>query len=274
MLTLHFLLSFLRFSSSIKSSFLEEQHQREAFLSIFKGLSGDPLSVVRETLEVLWADVWCDVKVRRTLKVGVFGEGTMKHVSINFSLSFAFRLRTNGVVIVDSSLSYTNACPPKARERSQRQRAEFPQTSCTTSSLLYAHIEVVASASPTVDGTLVNPLTLPSLPNITPPNPMAPIKEEAREAVEENCTTKFSFSYCVLSRRPRTRCSAPSPLQSFRPLPSLSLLISQLQALPLNHGSPPSGSRTCHSSGISSGMRFQNGVFCSLLSPPPLRPVP
>ena len=91
MLTLHFLLSFLRFSSSIKSSFLEEQHQREALLSIFKGLSGDPLSVVRETLEVLWADVWCDVKVRRTLKVGVFGEGTMKHVSINFSLSFAFR---------------------------------------------------------------------------------------------------------------------------------------------------------------------------------------
>ncbi|KAH8115698.1 ribosome 60S biogenesis N-terminal-domain-containing protein [Phellopilus nigrolimitatus] len=60
------------------SMFLE-QH-RDIFLSIFKGLNADPHLVVRYVLEVLWTNLWQDQKVKRTLKVGLFGETTVQHL--------------------------------------------------------------------------------------------------------------------------------------------------------------------------------------------------
>ncbi|KAI5117575.1 hypothetical protein M0805_005637 [Coniferiporia weirii] len=77
-LCLQFILSFVSSSSHIKTLFLE-QH-RDVFLSIFKGLSMDPHSVVRYILEVLWKDLWQAPKVKRTLKIGLFGETTVQHL--------------------------------------------------------------------------------------------------------------------------------------------------------------------------------------------------
>ena len=77
-LTVQYLLSFLRFSSPIKAVFIEQQ--REALLSIFKGLPSDPVDLVRDVLECLWTSLWQDPKVKRTLKVAVFGESTIQHV--------------------------------------------------------------------------------------------------------------------------------------------------------------------------------------------------
>lgn len=65
-------------SPQVKSVMLE-QH-RDVILSIFKGLSSDSYSVIRHTLEVLWSNLWQDHKVKRTLKIGAFGETTIQHV--------------------------------------------------------------------------------------------------------------------------------------------------------------------------------------------------
>lgn len=85
-LCLQFILSFLSPSSSshVKTMFLE-QH-RDILLSIFKGLSDDAHSVVRYTLEILWTNLWQDPKIKRTLKIGFFGETTIQHVSVCLNL--------------------------------------------------------------------------------------------------------------------------------------------------------------------------------------------
>lgn len=80
-LSVQFILSFVAASSSyVKTTFLE-QH-RDIFLSVFKGLGDDPYPVIRYTLEILWTSLWQDQKVTRTLKIGLFGEKTIQHVSI------------------------------------------------------------------------------------------------------------------------------------------------------------------------------------------------
>ena len=66
-------------SSSVKAAFLE-QH-RDAFTSIFKGLSQDSYSLVRRVLEVCWSGLWSDQKLKRTLKVQIFSEATLSQVS-------------------------------------------------------------------------------------------------------------------------------------------------------------------------------------------------
>lgn len=88
-LCLQFILSFISTSSGVKTLFLE-QH-RDIFSSIFKGLSADPYPVVRYVLEVLWTDLWQDQKVKRTLKIGLFNETALQHVSYFFSSSISTR---------------------------------------------------------------------------------------------------------------------------------------------------------------------------------------
>ncbi|KAI0352520.1 hypothetical protein OH77DRAFT_1523331 [Trametes cingulata] len=64
--------------SSVKSAFLE-QH-RDAFTVIFKGLWQDSYSVIRRVLEVCWAGLWSDAKLKRTLKIQVFSEATLSQL--------------------------------------------------------------------------------------------------------------------------------------------------------------------------------------------------
>lgn len=47
---------------------------------MFKGLAHDHYSLARKILEVCWAGIWSDSKVKRTLKVGIFNETTLGHV--------------------------------------------------------------------------------------------------------------------------------------------------------------------------------------------------
>ncbi|EMD38681.1 hypothetical protein CERSUDRAFT_94218 [Gelatoporia subvermispora B] len=75
-----FILSFVDSTTqaSVKTAFLEQR--RETFISIFKGLTQDPYSLVRRVLEVCWTGVWSDPKLRRTVKVSLFGESTIFHL--------------------------------------------------------------------------------------------------------------------------------------------------------------------------------------------------
>ncbi|KAL1738854.1 ribosome 60S biogenesis N-terminal-domain-containing protein [Schizophyllum fasciatum] len=84
-LTLLLVLSPLTSSSPYKPVFLE-QHIPAIALAL-KGLPQDPPSVVKHVLEVLWEGLWCDPKVKRTLKVALFGEATMGHVRIVVALN-------------------------------------------------------------------------------------------------------------------------------------------------------------------------------------------
>ncbi|KAL5512235.1 hypothetical protein ACEPAG_3520 [Sanghuangporus baumii] len=77
-LCLQFICSFLSSSSHIKAMFLEQY--REIFLSIFKGLDNDAYPVVHYILEILWTNIWQDQRLRKTLKVTLFGEKTMQHL--------------------------------------------------------------------------------------------------------------------------------------------------------------------------------------------------
>lgn len=85
-LCLRFILSFLTSSSHTKALFLE-QH-RDILLSVFKGLSNDPYHVVHHVLETLWVKLWQDQKLRKTLKVSLFGEKTIQHASSFITISF------------------------------------------------------------------------------------------------------------------------------------------------------------------------------------------
>ncbi|KAJ7675860.1 ribosome 60S biogenesis N-terminal-domain-containing protein [Mycena polygramma] len=62
-------------STQMKTVFLE-QH-RDVFFSIFRGLAQDPFVVIRKVLEICWAGVWMDPKIKRTLKIGLFSEITV-----------------------------------------------------------------------------------------------------------------------------------------------------------------------------------------------------
>ncbi|KAF7299108.1 hypothetical protein MIND_00859100 [Mycena indigotica] len=75
-----FCLSFIEQDTlaTVKTLFLE-QH-RDAFFSIFRGLTQDPFVVVRRVLELCWGGIWMDLKLKRTLKIGLFGEITVAHL--------------------------------------------------------------------------------------------------------------------------------------------------------------------------------------------------
>lgn len=53
---------------------------------MFKGLMHDHYSLARKILEVCWAGIWSDSKIKRTLKVGLFNEMTLGHVSVGLHL--------------------------------------------------------------------------------------------------------------------------------------------------------------------------------------------
>ncbi|KAK0205877.1 ribosome 60S biogenesis N-terminal-domain-containing protein [Desarmillaria ectypa] len=76
-----FLLSFVDANTPapVKVVFME-QH-RDAFVSMFKGLSQDHYSVIRRVLEVSWAGIWSEPKLKRTLKIGVFNETTIAQLA-------------------------------------------------------------------------------------------------------------------------------------------------------------------------------------------------
>ena len=86
-LYLLFILSFVDSDSpsTVKQVFLE-QH-KDVFLSIFKGLIQDSYSLVRKVLEVCWAGIWSDPKIKRTLKIGSFNESTIAQVRFVFVLT-------------------------------------------------------------------------------------------------------------------------------------------------------------------------------------------
>lgn len=67
-------------SITVKSAFLERH--REIFLSIFKGIVQDPYLLIHKILEVCWAGIWSDPKIKKTLKIGLFNESTIFHVSL------------------------------------------------------------------------------------------------------------------------------------------------------------------------------------------------
>ncbi|KAF7314245.1 hypothetical protein MKEN_00897000 [Mycena kentingensis (nom. inval.)] len=64
--------------ASVKTIFLE-QH-RDVFFSIFRALAQDPFVVIRRVLEICWGGIWMDLKLKRTLKLGLFGEITVSHL--------------------------------------------------------------------------------------------------------------------------------------------------------------------------------------------------
>ena len=80
-----FMLSFVdnTTSSSLKAIFLEQK--REHIASVFKGLNQDPYSVVRRVLEICWAGIWADPRIRRTSKLGLFNESTIHQVGRVFA---------------------------------------------------------------------------------------------------------------------------------------------------------------------------------------------
>ncbi|KAH7927036.1 hypothetical protein BV22DRAFT_1103957 [Leucogyrophana mollusca] len=80
-LYLLFILSFIDEESpaAVKSTFLERH--RDAFLGIFKGLVQDSYPVVRRVLEVCWAGLWSDPKIKRTTKINLFSEATITHLA-------------------------------------------------------------------------------------------------------------------------------------------------------------------------------------------------
>jgi hypothetical protein len=78
-----FILRFIQPTSTlhfIKSTFLESH--REIFLAIFKRLYEDPYPLVRTVLETSWEGIWQDNRLKKTLKIGLFGEKTLTLVRI------------------------------------------------------------------------------------------------------------------------------------------------------------------------------------------------
>ncbi|KAG6828136.1 hypothetical protein H0H92_009090 [Tricholoma furcatifolium] len=75
-----FILSFISpdAPAQVKATFVE-QH-RDPFLSIFKGLIQDSYPVARKILEVCWAGLWSDPKIKRTSKINLFNESTISHL--------------------------------------------------------------------------------------------------------------------------------------------------------------------------------------------------
>ena len=73
-------------ATQTKTTFIE-QH-RDAFVAIFKGIGQDHYSLARRILEVCWAGIWLDAKLKRTLKIGLFNEATIGHVHIYLFRNF------------------------------------------------------------------------------------------------------------------------------------------------------------------------------------------
>ncbi|KAG8812996.1 hypothetical protein FRC17_001713, partial [Serendipita sp. 399] len=69
-----FLLGFLRMVSTpaVKVAFLEAH--KDIFFGVFKRIADDHYQVIRFVLEVCWEGIWSDNKIKRTLKVTLFGE--------------------------------------------------------------------------------------------------------------------------------------------------------------------------------------------------------
>ncbi|KAI0695719.1 ribosome 60S biogenesis N-terminal-domain-containing protein [Cytidiella melzeri] len=74
------LLSFvdIRAPSVVKAAFLEQR--RDHLISTFKGLARDAFPVIRKVLETCWSGIWEDVKIKRTVKIGIFNENTIAQV--------------------------------------------------------------------------------------------------------------------------------------------------------------------------------------------------
>ncbi|KIJ58791.1 hypothetical protein HYDPIDRAFT_119198 [Hydnomerulius pinastri MD-312] len=75
-----FILSFVdqNTPSTVKVAFLE--HRRDIFMSVFRGLIQDCYSDIQKVLQVCWESLWCDPKIKRTIKVGVLNEVTISHL--------------------------------------------------------------------------------------------------------------------------------------------------------------------------------------------------
>ena len=85
-----FILKFIQPTSTlhfIKSTFLESH--REIFLAIFKRLHEDPYPLVRTVLEASWEGIWQDNRLKKTLRIGLFGEKTLALVR-NCTLIWAY----------------------------------------------------------------------------------------------------------------------------------------------------------------------------------------
>ncbi|KAF9263035.1 hypothetical protein L218DRAFT_1077444 [Marasmius fiardii PR-910] len=79
-LTIFFILSFLFPSTPVSTKNLFLSTHTDGFLAIFKGLVHDPYIVIRKFLEVCWEGIWCDPKVGKKVKVGLFRESTVLHL--------------------------------------------------------------------------------------------------------------------------------------------------------------------------------------------------
>jgi nucleolar pre-ribosomal-associated protein 1 len=78
-----FLMSFVdnRTPTAVKTTFLEQR--RDHLISVFKGLVQDSYLIVRRVLETCWSGIWADMKIKRTLKVQIFGENVIGQVSLS-----------------------------------------------------------------------------------------------------------------------------------------------------------------------------------------------
>ena len=105
-----FLLSFLNADATTQSKnpFLE-QH-RDTFLSIFRGMVQDHYAVARMVLEACWTGIWSNNKVKRTLKIGLFNENTVGHVSL-LSISHSYWLQREQPVKLYDHVQSTDGDP-------------------------------------------------------------------------------------------------------------------------------------------------------------------
>ncbi|KAK0455710.1 ribosome 60S biogenesis N-terminal-domain-containing protein [Desarmillaria tabescens] len=76
-----FLLSFVDTNTPVPVKVVFLEQHRDAFVSMFKGLSQDHYPVIRKVLEVSWAGIWSEPKLKRTLKIGVFNETTIAQLA-------------------------------------------------------------------------------------------------------------------------------------------------------------------------------------------------
>ena len=76
-----FHLSFLSQASAAAVKLALLSGHRDQFVALFKGLPQDHPAVISRVLEVSWTGIWGDARVPRAVKVGIFGEPTLGHVS-------------------------------------------------------------------------------------------------------------------------------------------------------------------------------------------------
>ncbi|PVF98589.1 hypothetical protein CPB86DRAFT_704949 [Serendipita vermifera] len=88
-LYISFILQFVQPSTLfiVKTAFLESH--REVFLGLFKRLPEDPYLLVRKVLEICWDGIWSDNRLKRTIKIGLFGDQTLNQIIKLYSRSTA-----------------------------------------------------------------------------------------------------------------------------------------------------------------------------------------